>query len=40
MKNRATRLLILGEWLTLFTYVVWDGEHLFMDNFIEGETEL
>ncbi|MDE5550960.1 MAG: UDP-2,3-diacylglucosamine diphosphatase [Bacteroidaceae bacterium] len=40
MLNRDTRLLILGEWLTLFTYVVWDGKHLFMDNFIEGETEL
>ena len=38
--NRDTRLLILGEWMTLFTYAVWDGEHLFMDNFIEGETEL
>lgn len=38
--NRETRILILGEWITLFTYAVWDGEHLFMDNFIEGETEL
>ncbi|MBR1668351.1 MAG: UDP-2,3-diacylglucosamine diphosphatase [Bacteroidaceae bacterium] len=40
MLSRETRLLILGEWITLFTYAVWDGEHLFMDNFIEGETEL
>lgn len=37
--SRETRLLILGEWMTLFTFAVWDGEHLFMDNFIEGETE-
>jgi UDP-2,3-diacylglucosamine hydrolase len=40
MLSKEARLLILGEWITLFTYAVWDGEHLFMDNFIEGETEL
>lgn len=40
MLSRDTRLCILGEWMTLFTFAVWDGEHLFMDNFIEGETEL
>ena len=40
MLNREARIIILGEWITLFTYAVWDGEHLFMDNFIEGETEL
>ena len=40
MLSRETRLLILGEWITLFTYAVWDGEYLFVDNFVEGETEL
>ena len=40
MLSREARLLILGEWITLFTYAVWDGEYFFMDNFIEGETEL
>jgi len=40
MLNREARLIILGEWMTLFTFAVWDGEYLFMDNFIEGETEL
>ena len=40
MLSHEARIIILGEWITLFTYVVWDGEHLFMDNFIEGETEL
>ena len=39
MLTHEARLLILGEWMTLFTFVVWDGEYLFMDNFIEGETE-
>lgn len=38
--SREVRLLILGEWMSLFTYAVWDGEHLFVDNFVEGETEL
>lgn len=40
MLSRTTRLLLLGEWYTQFTYAVWDGEHMFVDNFIEGETEL
>lgn len=39
MLTRDTRLLLMGEWITLFTYAVWDGEHMFVDNFIEGETE-
>ena len=38
--SRSTRLIILGEWMTLFTYAVWDGEHMFVENFVEGETEL
>lgn len=40
MLSRQTRLIILGEWMSLFTYGVWDGEHFFLDNYIEGETEL
>lgn len=40
MLSRTTRLMLLGEWMTLFTYAVWDGENMFMDNFIEGETQL
>lgn len=40
MLNRNSRLILLGEWITLFTYAVWDGEYLFVDNFVEGETEL
>ncbi|NLV53730.1 MAG: UDP-2,3-diacylglucosamine diphosphatase [Bacteroidales bacterium] len=38
--NRDTRIVLLGEWISLFTYAVWDGEYLFVDDFIEGETEL
>lgn len=40
MLNRNSRLILLGEWITLFTYAVWDGEYMFVDNFVEGETEL
>lgn len=40
MLNRETRIIVLGEWMTLFTYAVWDGANLLTDNFIEGETQL
>lgn len=40
MLTRTTRLLLLGDWISQFTYAVFDGEHLFMENFIEGETEV
>ena len=40
MLTRSTRLLILGDWISQFTYAVFDGEHMFMENFIEGETEV
>lgn len=35
MLSRTSRLLILGEWLRSFTYAVWDGENMLMDNFDE-----
>ena len=34
-----SRLLITGEWISLFTYAVFDGEHLFMENYVEGESK-
>ena len=40
MLTKDCRMVILGEWMSLFTYAVWDGERLFVDNFVEGETEL
>ena len=33
------RMLILGDWISRFGYAVYDGESLFYDNFVEGETE-
>jgi UDP-2,3-diacylglucosamine hydrolase len=37
--GNMSRLIILGEWMTLFTYAVFDGENMRVENFIEGETE-
>lgn len=34
------QIVILGEWMTLFTFATFDGENLYLDNFIEGETNL
>lgn len=39
MLSHTTRLFILGDWITQFTYAVFDGERLWMENYIEGETE-
>ena len=38
MLNRSTRMLILGDWISSFTYAVFDGEHMFLENYVEGET--
>ena len=38
--SKTSRVLILGDWISLFTYAVFDGEHLFMEQYIEGETRV
>lgn len=38
MLSRTARVLILGDWITQFTYAVFDGEHLFLENYVEGES--
>ena len=40
MLSRESRILILGDWINSFSYAVYDGEHIFMEQFIEGVTEL
>ena len=40
MLTRNSRVLVLGDWITQFTYAVFDGEHLFLENYIEGDTSL
>lgn len=34
-----SRILILGDWISQFTYAVFDGEELYMEQYIEGETK-
>lgn len=36
--NRKARMLILGDWITQFTYAVFDGEHLLLEEYVEGES--
>lgn len=37
--NANSRMLILGDWIEQFSYAVFDGENLFLEDFVEGETE-
>lgn len=32
------RLLILGDWITQFTYAKYDGNRLTLENYVEGES--
>ncbi len=36
----TARLLILGDWITHFTFATWDGESLTLDNYVEGQSKL
>ena len=36
---RHTRLMILGDWISQFTYAVYDGEHMFLEEYVEGESQ-
>ena len=36
MLSKKTRLMILGDWIWQFTYAVFDGEHMFMEEYVEG----
>lgn len=40
MLSKKTRLMILGDWIWQFTYAVFDGEHMFMEEYVEGESQL
>ena len=37
--DKITRMLILGDWIWQFTYAVFDGEHLFLGEYVEGESK-
>ena len=38
MLSRKTRIVILGDWISQFTYAVFDGEHFFLEEYVEGES--
>ena len=37
MLTHSCRLMIIGDWISQFTYVVFDGKSLTMNNYLEGE---
>ena len=37
--GRFTRMMILGDWISQFTYAVYDGEHMFLEEYVEGESQ-
>lgn len=39
MLSGKTRMMIIGDWITQFTYAVFDGEHLLLSEYEEGETK-
>ena len=36
---RRPRMLTLGDWIWQFTYAVFDGEHLLLEEYVEGESQ-
>lgn len=34
-----SRMMIIGDWITQFSYVVFDGEHIFLEDYVEGESK-
>ncbi len=38
--TKKARLMILGDWIQQFSYVVFDGEHIFLSEYVEGESEM
>ena len=37
--GKKVRMIILGDWINQFSYVVYDGEHLFLEEYVEGESQ-
>lgn len=38
--NRTSRMVILGDWINEFSYAMFDGENMYVEQFIEGETSV
>lgn len=37
--NDKARMIVLGDWIWQYTYAVFDGEHLYLEDYVEGETQ-
>ena len=38
--SHQTRVIVLGDWIKQFTYAVYNGEQLFLENYVEGESPI
>ena len=38
--SAKARMMIIGDWIWQFTYVLFDGEHLFLEEYEEGESQM
>lgn len=39
MLSHDQRMMIIGDWITRFTYAVFDGQHLLLEEYVEGESK-
>lgn len=37
--SASARMMILGDWITQFSYAVYDGENLRLEQYVEGESQ-
>ena len=37
--SSGARVAILGDWIKNFTYATFDGEHFFLEEYVEGESK-
>ena len=39
MLSETSRMMIIGDWITNYSYAVFDGENIFLEQYVEGETK-
>lgn len=37
--SKQSRVLILGDWISQYTYAVYDGERIYLENYLEGDSQ-
>ena len=38
-RAEKARRMMRGDWRAQFTYAVFDGEHMFLEEYVEGESQ-